>query len=219
MLDNQDVLDNIIKDSESYSLGVSWDWPSIHGNAFQTVGHNHQARIFTSNTAWGSDIDFTQAYLSSRWNTLWGERLKFLWRGEIGYSTAKVEERFLEADGDLIRLSVTELPYAYRFKAGGSHSVRGYGFDRLSNNNIGSNNIITASVELEYRVLDKWSVAAFFDAGNAFNEWDEMNLKKGAGVGIRWYSIAGAMRLDFARALDEPGHPWRIHFTIGTPLL
>jgi translocation and assembly module TamA len=46
-----------------------------------------------------------------------------------------------------------------------------------------------------------------------------MNLKKGAGLGVRWYSIAGAMRLDFARALDEPGNPWRIHFTIGTPLL
>jgi translocation and assembly module TamA len=219
VLGSQDVLDNIIKPSETLSLGVNWDWPSIRGNAFETVGHNHKARIFTSNTAWGSDIDFTQAYLSSRWNTIWGNRLKFLWRGEIGYSTAHVEERFAESGGESIRLSVTELPYAYRFKAGGSQSVRGYGFERLSNNNIGSNNIVTASVELELRVLENWSAAAFFDAGNAFNEWDEMNLKKGAGFGIRWYSIAGAMRLDFARALDEPGHPWRIHFTIGTPLL
>jgi len=67
--------------------------------------------------------------------------------------------------------------------------------------------------------VENWSVAAFFDAGNAFNEWNALKLKKGAGVGIRWYSIAGAMRLDFAQALDEPGKPWRIHFTIGSPLL
>ena len=46
-----------------------------------------------------------------------------------------------------------------------------------------------------------------------------MELKKGAGVGIRWYSIAGAVRVDLAQALDEPGKPWTVHFTIGTPLL
>jgi translocation and assembly module TamA len=219
VLGTEDELDDISRPTESLSLGVSWEWPVINGTAFETVGHNHKARIFTSNTAWGSDIDFSQAYLSSRWNTIWGNRWKFLWRGEVGYSNADVAERFVEAGGELIRLSVTELPYAYRFKAGGSQSVRGYGFEDLSNNNIGSNNIVTASVELEMRFLEKWSAAAFFDAGNAFNEWDSLKLKKGAGVGIRWYSIAGAIRLDFARALDEPGNPWRIHFTIGTPLL
>ena len=215
----EDVLGQVRRDSTSRSIGVSWDWPVIRGNNFETVGHSLKARIFTSNTAWGSDIDFSQAYLSSRWNTLWGDRWKFLWRGEIGYSDARVFERFVEAGDEVIQLSLTELPVAYRFKAGGSQSLRGYGFESLSNNNIGSNNIITGSAEIELRIREKWSVAAFFDAGNAFNEWSAMNIKKGAGVGIRWYSIAGAMRLDFAQALDEPGKPWRIHFTIGSPLL
>ena len=191
----------------------------VRGSGFHTVGHSHRARIFTSNTAWGSDIDFTQLYLSSRWNAIWRDRWKFLLRGEVGYTNADVFERFVEAEGRQIRLSVTELPYLYRFKTGGSQSVRGYGFEDLSNNNIGSNNIITASAELEYRFLDDWSAAVFMDVGNAFNEWDTMKLKKGVGVGIRWYSIAGPIRLDFANALDEPGKPWRIHFTIGTPLL
>jgi translocation and assembly module TamA len=140
-------------------------------------------------------------------------------RGEAGYSDAGVNERIVEAGDELFRLSVTELPSEYRFKAGGSQSVRGYGFEDLSNNNIGSNNIVTASAELEMRFREDWSVAAFFDVGNAFNDWDEVNLKKGAGVGIRWYSIAGAIRLDVAQALDEPGKPWRLHFTIGSPLL
>jgi translocation and assembly module TamA len=219
LLQTGDDLKQVDRDSSSLSIGVSWNWPVIRGNGFETVGHSLKARIFTSNTAWGSDIDFSQAYLSSRWNMIWGDRWKFLVRGEIGYSDAHVFERLVEAEGEVIRLSVTELPFAYRFRAGGSQSVRGYGYEDLSNNNIGSNNIVTASAEIELRIVENWSVAAFFDTGNAFNEWSAVKLKKGAGVGIRWYSIAGAMRLDFAQALDEPGKPWRIHFTIGSPLL
>ena len=61
--------------------------------------------------------------------------------------------------------------------------------------------------------------AAFIDVGNAFNEWHEENLKKGAGVGLRWYSIAGPISLDVAQALSYDGHPWSINFSIGTPLL
>jgi translocation and assembly module TamA len=211
--------DNVNRPSESLSVGVNWNWPLIRGNDFETVGYNHRAWIFTSNTAWGSDLDFSQAYLSSRWNKIFKERWKILLRGEIGYSDAKVYNRTVGTGEDTISISVTELPYAYRFKAGGSQSVRGYGYDSLSNNNIGSNNIITASAELEMRFLPKWSAAVFVDVGNAFNEWSSMELKKGAGVGIRWYSIAGAVRVDLAQALDEPDKPWTVHFTIGTPLL
>ena len=212
-------LDLLSRDNESLSLGVSWDWPVVRGNGFNTVGHNSKARVFTSNTAWGSDTDFTQAYISSKWNTIWRDRWKFLLRGEIGYSDARVYDRVIKVGDELIELSVTELPSAYRFKAGGSQSVRGYGFENLSNNNVGSNNIITASAELELLFRENWSAAIFFDVGNAFNDWDTTTLKKGAGAGIRWYSIAGPIRLDFARAVNEPDQPWRIHFTIGSPLL
>jgi translocation and assembly module TamA len=211
--------DQLSRDNESLSLGVSWNWPVVRGSGFETVGHNHKARVFTSNTAWGSDIDFTQLYISSKWNTIWHDRWKFLLRGEVGYSDARVYEQFVQVGDELIELSVTELPSAYRFKAGGSQSVRGYGFENLSNNNVGSNNIVTASAELELRFREDWSAAVFFDLGNAFNDWDSTTLKKGAGAGIRWYSIAGPIRLDFARAINEPDQPWRIHFTIGTPLL
>ena len=98
-------------------------------------------------------------------------------------------------------------------------SVRGYGFEQLSNNDVGSNHIVTASVEAEYRVLRSWSVAAFADIGNAFNDGKDPDLKRGAGAGIRWYSIVGEVRVDIAQALDFEGRPWRLHVTIGTPLL
>ncbi len=205
--------------TDSTSLGVSWEWPVIRGSGFQTRGRNHRAWLFTSNTAWGSDLNFSQAYLSSRWSIIRQDRWKFLLRGEIGYSDARVDEGVIETEEGPAEYSITQLPNAYRFKTGGSQSVRGYGFENLSNNNIGSNNIVTASAEIEFKFLENWSAAAFFDIGNAFNDWSRTALKKGAGVGIRWYSIAGPIRIDVAQALDEPGKPWRLHFTIGSPLL
>jgi translocation and assembly module TamA len=205
--------------SNNLSFGIEYDMPYIRGQGFETTGLHNRAWAFTSNDAWGSDDNFTQVYISSRWNFRAGERWKFLLRGEVGYTDAKVTDIDVEIEDSLVNLSVTQLPNLYRFKAGGSTSVRGYGFERLSNNNIGSNNIITASAEAELRVLTNWSVAAFVDVGNAFNEWDDRDLKRGIGVGIRWYTIAGAIRIDFAKGLDLPDKPWRIHFTIGTSLL
>jgi len=205
--------------SNNLSFGIEYDMPYIRGRGFETTGLRNRAWAFTSNDAWGSDDNFTQVYLSSRWNFRVGERWKSLLRGEVGYTDAKVKDIALEFDDRLVNLSVTQLPNLYRFKTGGSTSVRGYAFERLSNNNIGSNNVITASAEAEMRILPNWSLAAFFDVGNAFNDWDNTDLKRGIGVGIRWYTIAGAIRIDVAKGLDLVDKPWRIHFTIGTSLL
>lgn len=201
------------------AIGVDWDWPSIRGSGFYTDGHRERAWLFTSNDLWGSDREFTQLYLSTRRTWLRGERWKYLFRAELGVTDAEVSKATLNLDGEPFELSVTALPTQYRFKAGGGDSVRGYAFEQLSNNDIGSNNLVALSGEIEMRMLPKWSLAAFYDVGNAFNDWSEFELRQGAGVGIRWYTIAGAIRLDFAQALTVEGHPWRIHFTIGSPLL
>lgn len=205
--------------TSALAVGVNWDWPSIRGSAFETVGHHQRAWIMTAQDLWGSRSEFSQLYLSSSWNWMLGERWKLLLRGEIGYTDAAVTEVQLPVGDDLLQLSVTELPVLYRFKAGGSRSVRGYAFESLSNNGLGSNHIVTASAELEAKILERWSLAAFVDAGNAFNDWSDYELRKGFGVGIRWYSIAGAIRFDVAQALDLEDEPWRMHFTIGIPLL
>ncbi len=206
-------------DNSSFSFGVEWDWPVIQGRGFETLGHHERLRLFTANDNWGSLRDFSQVYFSSRWNFMAGEHIKILLRGDLGYSDADVDEFDLEVGERTIRVSLTELPNLYRFKAGGSQSVRGYSFQSLSNNGIGSNHLVIFSAEAEWQFIPKWSLAAFYDIGNAFNDWSETDLKSGAGFGIRWYSIAGAVRLDFASGLDLPGDPWRIHFTLGVPLL
>ncbi len=201
------------------SAGVDIDIVAIVGKSFETRGRRDRAWIFGASRSAGSETDFVQAYLSTRRSILRGERWKFIVRAEVGYTEADVDAFSVDVDGVPLQLSVTELPNFYRFKAGGSASVRGYAFEELSNNNIGSNNIVTASAEVEYRLTNKWSVAAFADIGNAFNDWSEPELKLGTGIGVRWYSIAGPIRLDIAQARDFVGKPWRVHVTIGTPLL
>jgi len=203
----------------SITIGMDWDWPVLQGRGFHTVGHHERAWLFTANSAWGSDRDFSQAYLGSRWNLSLGGRWMLLLRAEAGWSDATVKTYDLENNDRTAQVSITELPYLYRFKAGGSRSVRGYGFEELSDSGIGANNLLTGSAELEFNFHGNWSVAAFYDVGNAFNDWNRIGLKRGAGVGLRWYTLAGSIRLDYARALDFTGEPWRIHFTIGTPLL
>jgi translocation and assembly module TamA len=219
ILDDPDSFSDLLKStSNSLSVGLDWDWPEIRGSGFETTGHHERAWLFTSNEAWGSDVNFSQAYISSRWNFLAGNHWKFLLRAEAGYSHAKTTRVEVPTQEDRLDISVSELPYLYRFKAGGSNSVRGYAFEQLDENGLGSNNVLTASAEVEYHFHKNWSVAAFVDTGNAFRDWSDPELKTGTGLGLRWYSIIGAVRLDVAQGWDLEGDPWRIHLTIGTVL-
>lgn len=205
--------------SKTLAFGMDWSWPEIRGTGFETTGHHERAWIFTSNDAWGSDLDFSQVYLSSRWNFLATDRLKILLRAEAAYSNANSLGVNIPTNGPEVNVSLSDLPSLYRFKAGGSRSVRGYAFESLDNNGLGSNNVLTASAEAEFLFLDNWSVAAFVDVGNAFNDWSHTDLKLGTGLGLRWYSVIGALRLDVAQGWALEGNPWRIHLTIGTTLL
>lgn len=201
------------------SVGIEVDSVEVIGKRFDTRGVRDRGWAFTGRGMTSGTDDFTQVYLSTRRSYRLGEHIKLLLRGEVGYTDSRVDALSIDTATGPLELSATRLPNFYRFRAGGSASVRGYGFEQLSNNNIGSNNIITASSEIEIRFLPSWSGAVFADIGNAFNDWDDTDLKLGLGVGIRWYSIAGPIRIDVARAMDFDGKPWRLHFTLGTPLL
>ena len=204
---------------QALSIGYNLERVDVQGRRFETVGRRDRAWAFHSNEAFGSTVEFTQLYLATRRSYLRGDNLKFHVRAEVGYTDAEVFNFAVDTDEGPIAVEQTRLPNYYRFKAGGSMSVRGYGFEQLSNSGVGSNHIVTGSAEIEYRFLESWSGAAFFDVGNAFNDWSNPELKRGIGVGIRWYSIAGEIRVDVAQALDFEGKPWRWHITIGTPLL
>jgi translocation and assembly module TamA len=116
----------------------------------------------------------------------------------------------------------TQLPASLRFFAGGDQSVRGYSYNTLGPTDaqgavVGGPHLLVGSVEYEHALASKWSAAVFFDQGNALNDFRDP-LKKGAGVGVRWRTPIGQIRVDVAAALSEPGRPRRFHISIGPDL-
>ncbi len=118
---------------------------------------------------------------------------------------------------------VTDLPPTLRFYAGGDRSVRGYTYQSLgpkdaSGNVIGGKNLLVGSLELEYALAKNWGIVAFYDAGNAFNNTNNLRLAQGAGIGIRYYTLAGPIRIDVARQInvDDPG--FQLHISLGFAL-
>ncbi|MGO1708938.1 MAG: autotransporter assembly complex protein TamA [Oleiphilaceae bacterium] len=117
----------------------------------------------------------------------------------------------------------SDVPPSLRFFAGGDQSVRGYGYQTLSPENdngvpVGGRYIMAGSAEYQYEFADSWRAALFVDHGNAVNDLLDP-LATGAGLGIRWISPLGPLRLDVAKGLNpEFGGEWRIHFSMGPEL-
>lgn len=115
-----------------------------------------------------------------------------------------------------------DLPASLRFFAGGDQSVRGFDYEKLgprdsSGDVIGGRQLVVASVEYEWMFAGDFGGALFCDTGNAF-DGTQMHLERSVGVGFRWRSPVGAVRVDVARAVSEPGAPLRLHLTVGPDL-
>ena len=114
------------------------------------------------------------------------------------------------------------LPASQRFFAGGDQSIRGYAYKSLGpidvdGTVIGGTHMLIGSLEYEHIFGNIYSMALFYDSGNAFNK-GSFTPVSGAGIGMRWRLPFGAMRIDVAYALSEPDHPWRLHINIGPDL-
>lgn len=115
-----------------------------------------------------------------------------------------------------------KLPTTIRFFAGGDNSVRGYDYKSLGpvgNNGqvIGGKNLLVASLEYDYLIMSRWALAVFYDQGNAFNTTD-VDFKRGAGIGARWLSPIGPIRVDIATPLDDEDRGIRVHLSMGPDL-
>jgi translocation and assembly module TamA len=114
------------------------------------------------------------------------------------------------------------LPPELRFFAGGDRSLRGFDYQQLGETNaaggvIGGEYLTVASAEYEHYFREDWGAAVFVDAGDAFTSRFDLNV--GAGVGARWKSPVGLVRLDVAYAVvTDLEKEWRIHVVIGPDL-
>ncbi len=145
-----------------------------------------------------------------------------------GYQAIGAEDNVVFAGklaaGMLIGGELEQIAATRRFYAGGGGSVRGYGFQEISPRNddgdeTGGKSYVTASLEARVRVTDTIGVVPFIDVGTVGPDEfpDFSDIRAGAGVGIRYATPFGPLRLDFAVPLNkyEDGTSYGIYAGIG----
>jgi translocation and assembly module TamA len=174
-----------------------------------TRGYFYEMELRGSNEAIGSSPTFIQYLAYGEGLVPLPGRLSVLLRAQFG-STA-------------ITGAAEDLPISVRFFAGGDRSVRGYSYQSLgptdsSGDVVGGKQLVVGNIELERAVGAYWGVVAFYDTGNAFNNFSSMDLAQGAGLGVRYYTVVGPVRLDLARQIGVRDPGFRLHFSMGIGL-
>jgi len=156
--------------------------------------------------------------------------------GTFGYTRAQVDasayfpvsERTVTAGrvrlGTIIGADRDSIAPSRRFYAGGGGSVRGYGYQRLGprdvdNDPIGGRSLAEFSLEARIRLKTlggNFGVVPFFDGGSlttsslpSFKDW-----QFGAGIGLRYYSSFGPIRIDVGTPLNRQKDDSRVAVTV-----
>lgn len=103
-----------------------------------------------------------------------------------------------------------DLPPNKRLYIGGGNSVRGFGYQRIgplnaANNPIGGKSAIELGLEARFRFTKTWGGVVFIEGGNAFRDLTPDfgdPFRWGVGVGVRYKSPVGLLRLDLATPLN-----------------
>ncbi|MEG3084866.1 autotransporter assembly complex family protein [Sphingomonas sp. PB2P12] len=100
-----------------------------------------------------------------------------------------------------------------RFYAGGGASVRGYGYQSIgprdpNNDPIGGRSLTEFSIEARVKAFGNFGIVPFLDAGNIYTSPlpKFTGLQYGTGIGVRYYSNFGPIRLDVGTPINpQPG--------------
>jgi len=126
--------------------------------------------------------------------------------------------------GTIFGGSNLELPPDQRLYAGGSATVRGYAYQSIgpqfpNGDPVGAKSVDAATVEFRQRIGQEWGGAIFVDAGQASANGGPFNgeVRVGAGLGVRYYTSIGAVRLDAAVPLTRipGGDAFEIYIGLG----
>lgn len=154
-----------------------------------------------------SDISFSQIILRGKYIKSIGGSSRVITRATVGATEVS---------------DFSKLPSSLRFFAGGDNSIRGFNYQSLGPKNdldevIGGRYMAVGSVEYEHMFLQNWGGAVFSDFGNAFNSWSDP-IEYSVGVGIRWRSPVGLIRVDVASGISDEDKPFGLHIMIGPDL-
>ena len=215
LVDSNDLPDafRIITDSpEQQSLLVGYEASKLSQNTpvNPTQGFRQFYRIDVGSESLLTETDL--AIFNAGWRFLYsfgGEGVdhQIVGRTDLGY---------------IVTDNFDDVPYNLRYFAGGDQSIRGFDYKSLSPKQdkllIGGQALATGSLEYNYQFKEGWRAAIFTDVGNAYNEEFSNDTKYGAGLGIRWASPVGPIRIDVAAGVSEQSIPIRLHFFIGPAL-
>jgi translocation and assembly module TamA len=145
--------------------------------------------------------------------------------GAFGYSRVQLDGTFYQPVsqrvvlagrarlGTILGASRDQIAPSRRFYAGGGGSVRGYGYQRVGprdpvfNDPIGGRSLAEFAIEARVR-FGNWGIVPFLDAGNiSTSPLPRLgNLQAGAGIGVRYHTRFGPIRVDVGTPLNpRPG--------------
>lgn len=168
-------------------------------------GYKLNLQIEAANRALGGEVVYQQVVLGASYHTPWG---KGRW---IHAGVAHGVVTTWGGVGD------SELPVSVRFYPGGEGSIRGYQRGEAAPRDaaglfVGAKSYLQFNLEFEQALTTKWSVVVFGDAlGTAVNLRDYPFAEKlfSAGLGVRYQTIIGPVRLEYGRNLNprplDPG--------------
>lgn len=179
--------------------GINFSRSQFDNPVFALHGYRLNLRLQGADKNILSNASFLQTQLQTRYIMSWNEDSRLIFRSDIGYTLTS---------------NLSNFPPSLLFYAGGSQSVRGYDYQALGPGRY----LMVGSTEYQHRIINNFYGAAFFDIGNAVNNFP-INLQKGTGIGLVWISPLGPMELTLGKALDLPGRPLRLQFSMGIDLL
>lgn len=156
-----------------------------------------------------SDADM--AILSAGWRFIYSlgenDNHQFVGRSDLGY---------------IVTDDFAKVPYNLRYFTGGDQTIRGFDYKSLAAEEngfkVGGQALAVGSLEYNYQFQEGWRAAVFSDVGNAYDKAFNTETAYSAGLGLRWASPIGPIRVDVAAGLSDENHPIRIHFFIGSQL-
>ncbi len=127
--------------------------------------------------------------------------------------------------GTILGAAASDVPASRLFFAGGGGSVRGFDYRSLGPRDpfgrlVGGRSLVDGSLEARIRITDTIGLVPFVDVGQAFAgplPSRSEPLRVGAGVGLRYYTPIGPIRVDVAVPVDRRRgeSPYALYVSIG----
>lgn len=204
--ENFDVSD----DSHSTMLlipGMAWSRTWADNTLYTRHGGRLSLALSGATEAVLSDVSFFQLVLRGKYIRSIGKHSRIISRAVLGATEVSDFE---------------QLPSSLRFFAGGDNSIRGFDYQSLGPEGDddeveGGRYLAVGSLEYENMFWDDWGGAVFTDFGNAYNSFSDP-IEYSVGIGVRWRSPVGLIRVDLAKALSDPDESLALHIVIGPDL-